>query len=65
MTATVHNLTTYRLKKQQALSDKSYNHIDFGTFTQDLTGVEKAQIKLAIVDDKLRIFFESFLEERK
>ncbi len=60
MTATVHNLTTYRLKKQA-----EYNQVDFGTFTQDWTGVEKALIKLAIVDDKLMIFFESFLEERK
>ncbi len=52
------NLTTYRLKKQQA----EYNQVDYGTFTQDWTGVEKAEIKLAIVDDKLRIFFEQHIE---
>ncbi len=56
MTATIHNLTTYRLKKQK------YNQVDFGTFTQDWTGVEKALIKLAIVEDESLIFFEQHIE---
>ncbi len=57
MTATIHNLTTYRLKKQA-----EYNQVDFGTFTQDWTGVEKALIKLAIVEDKSLVFFEQHIE---